>query len=49
LCFRKVTQKIISELDKTKAEHAEIYRSFQRAKEEMESSQRVASPPGGVA
>jgi hypothetical protein len=49
LCFRKVTQEIFSELDKTKAEHPEIYRSFQRTKEEMEPSQRVASPPRGMA
>jgi hypothetical protein len=49
LCFRKVTQEIFSELDKTKAEHPEIYRSFQRTEEETEPSQRVASPPGGAA
>jgi hypothetical protein len=49
LCFRKVTQEIFSELDKIKAEHPEIYRSFQRTKEEMKQTQRVASPPGGVA
>jgi hypothetical protein len=49
LCFRKVTQEIFSELDETKAEHPKIYRSFQRIEEEMERSQRVASPPGGVA
>jgi hypothetical protein len=30
LCFRKVTQEILSELDKTKARRPEIYRSFQR-------------------
>jgi hypothetical protein len=29
LCFRKVTQEIFSELDETKAERLEIYRSFQ--------------------
>jgi hypothetical protein len=46
LCFRKVTQEIFSELDETKAEHPEIYRSFQRTEEEMEWSQGVASPPG---
>jgi hypothetical protein len=46
LYFRKVTQEIFSELDKTKAEHPEIYQSFQRTKEETEPSQRVASPPG---
>jgi hypothetical protein len=49
LCFRKVTQEIFSELDETKAEHPEIYRSFQRTEEEMERSQEAASPPGGVA
>jgi hypothetical protein len=43
LCFRKVTQEIFSELDETKAEHPEIYRSFQRTEEE------AASPPGGAA
>jgi hypothetical protein len=36
LCFRKATQEIFSELDETKAEHPEIYRSFQKSKEEME-------------
>jgi hypothetical protein len=30
LCFRKVTQEIFSELDKTKAEHPGIYRSPKR-------------------
>jgi hypothetical protein len=49
LYFRKVTQEIFSELDETKAEHPEIYRSFQRTKEETEPKQRVASPPGGAA
>jgi hypothetical protein len=38
LCFRKVTQEIFSELDKTKAEHPEIYRSFQKTEEEMEGA-----------
>jgi hypothetical protein len=46
LCFRKLTHEIFSELDETKAEHPEIYRSFQRTKEKTEPSQRVASPPG---
>jgi hypothetical protein len=46
LCFRKVTQEIFSELDKTKAQHPEIYRSFQRTEEETERSQEVVSPPG---
>jgi hypothetical protein len=36
LCFRKVTQEIFSELDKTKAEHPDIYRSFQKSEEETE-------------
>jgi hypothetical protein len=49
LCFRKVTQEIFSELDETKAEYPEIYRSFQRTEEETERSQEVASPLGGVA
>jgi hypothetical protein len=49
LCFRKVTQEIFSELDETKAERPEIYRSFQRTEEEMERSQEAASPPGGAA
>jgi hypothetical protein len=49
LCFRKVTQEIFSELDKTKAEHPEIYRSFQKTEEETEQSQGVVSPPGGAA
>jgi hypothetical protein len=49
LCFRKVTQEIFSELDETKAKHPEIYRSFQRIKEETERSQEAASPPGGAA
>jgi hypothetical protein len=46
LCFRKVTQEIFSELDETKAERPDIYRSFQRTEEETERSQRVATPPG---
>jgi hypothetical protein len=49
LCFRKVTQEIFSELDETKAEHPEIYRSFQRTEEETEWNQGVVSPPGGAA
>jgi hypothetical protein len=36
LCFRKVTQEIFLKLDETKAEHPEIYRSFQKSEEEME-------------
>jgi hypothetical protein len=49
LCFRKVAQEIFSELDETKAEHPDIKQSFQKNKEETEMSQRLASPPGGVA
>jgi hypothetical protein len=49
LCFRKITQEIFSELDETKVEHSEIYRSFQRTEEETEWSQEVVSPPGGAA
>jgi hypothetical protein len=46
LCFKKVTQEIFSELDETKAEHPEIYQSFQRTEEETERRQEVATPPG---
>jgi hypothetical protein len=49
LCFRKVTQEIFSEFDKTKAEHLEIYRSFQRTEEKTEKGHRAATPQGGVA
>jgi hypothetical protein len=49
LCFRKITQEIFSELDETKARRPDIYRSFQRTEEEMERSQRAATPPGGAA
>jgi hypothetical protein len=49
LCFRKVTQKIFSELDKTKAEHPEIYRSIQKSKEEMERGHGPVIHVGGVA
>jgi hypothetical protein len=49
LCFRKVIQEILSKLDKKKAEHPDIKRSFQRTEEEMGPSQGVVSPPGGVA
>jgi hypothetical protein len=48
-CFRKVTLDIFSELDKTKAEHPEIYQSFQRTEEETEKGHRAATPPGGAA
>jgi hypothetical protein len=49
LCFRKVTQEIFLELDKTKAERPDIKRSFQKTEEEMELSQGVVSPLGGAA
>jgi hypothetical protein len=49
LCFKKVTQEIFSKLDKTKAEHLKIYRSFQRTEEETEKGHRAATPPGGAA
>jgi hypothetical protein len=40
LCFRKVTQEIFLKLDKTKAKHPEIYRSFQMTEEEMKRATR---------
>jgi hypothetical protein len=47
LCFRKVTQEIFSELDETKPEHLNIYRSFQKSKEETEGGHRaVRHAPG---
>jgi hypothetical protein len=46
VCFRKVTQEIFLELDETKAEHPEIYRSFQRTEEETDKGHRAATPPG---
>jgi hypothetical protein len=49
LCFRKVTQEIFSELDETKAEYPEIYRSFQRTEEETERGHRATTPQGGAA
>jgi hypothetical protein len=49
LCFKKVTQEIFSELDETKAEHPDVKRSFQKNEEETETSQRLVSPPRGVA
>jgi hypothetical protein len=39
LCFRKVTPEIFSELDETKAEPPNIYRTFQKTEEEMERGQ----------
>jgi hypothetical protein len=44
LCFRKVTQEIFSELDETKAEPPNIYRSFQKSEEEMEEGHGPATP-----
>jgi hypothetical protein len=49
LSFRKVTQEIFSELDKTKASHPDISRSFQRTEEEMEWGHKVASHQSGTA
>jgi hypothetical protein len=49
LCFRKVTYEIFLKSDETIAEHPDIKRSFQRTEEEMERSQEVVSPPGGMA
>jgi hypothetical protein len=52
LCFRKVTQEIFSELDEIKAEHPNIYRSFQKTEEETEGAtwrphHRAARPAPG--
>jgi hypothetical protein len=52
LCFRKVTQEIFSELDETKAKPPNIYRSFQKTKEETEGAMgqphhRAARPAPG--
>jgi hypothetical protein len=49
LYFRKVTQEIFLELDKTKAKHPDIKQSFQKTEEETVPSQRLVSPPGGAA
>jgi hypothetical protein len=49
LCFRKVTHEIFSELDEIKAEHPEIYQSFQRTEEETERGHKAATPPGAAA
>jgi hypothetical protein len=49
LCFRKVTHEIFSELDETKAEHPEIYRSFQKSEEETERGHRPATQQCGAA
>jgi hypothetical protein len=44
LCFRKVTQEIFSELDETKAEPPNIYRSFQKSEEKKEGATSQAHP-----
>jgi hypothetical protein len=49
LCFRKVTQEIFSELDKTKARNPDIHRSFQNTEGETERSHWWATPPGSAA
>jgi hypothetical protein len=49
LCFRKVTQEIFSELDKTKARHLDISWSFQKTEEEPKKSHWWATPPKGAA
>jgi hypothetical protein len=49
LCFRKVTQEIFSELDEIKAEHPEIYRSFQKSEEETKRGHGPATQQGGAA
>jgi hypothetical protein len=48
LCFRKVIQEIFSELDETKTEHPEIYRSFQKSEEETERGHGPATQQGGA-
>jgi hypothetical protein len=48
LCFRKVTHEIFSELDETKAEHPEIYQSFQKSEEETERGHGLATQQGGM-
>jgi hypothetical protein len=49
LYFRKVTQKIFLELDKTKDKHPEIHRSFQRTEEETEWGHEGPTQQGGAA
>jgi hypothetical protein len=44
LCFGKVTQEILSELDKTKAE-VPYFSDTMESKAETEEGQRVATPP----
>jgi hypothetical protein len=49
LWFRKVTQEIFLELDKTKARSPDICRSFQNTEEETERGHRAPTPQSGVA
>jgi hypothetical protein len=49
LCFWKVTQEIFSELDETKAEHPEIYPSFQKSEEETERGHGPTTQQGSPA
>jgi hypothetical protein len=49
LCFRKVTQEIFLELDKTKSKYPEIHRSFQRTEEETEWGHEGPTQQGGAA
>jgi hypothetical protein len=49
LCFKKVTREIFSELDETKAEHPEIYRSFQKSEEETKRGHGTATQQGVAA
>jgi hypothetical protein len=49
LCFRKVTQEIFSKLYETKAEHPEIYQSFQRIEEETERGHGPPTQQGSAA
>jgi hypothetical protein len=48
LCFRKVTQKILSELDETKPKVPNFPRLETESKSETEEGQEVATPPGGT-
>jgi hypothetical protein len=48
LCFRKATQEIFSELDKTKTETPIFPRRRTRTERELEGGQRVGSPGGGM-
>src|SRR5215218_1523971 len=46
--FRKVSLRIFSELDETKAHGLIFYGSFQNTEEETERGHEVATPPGGA-